>query len=158
MKKENPKQASSSPEFLLQVKPSLCIHMVSITMKRFFNCISRPCPCAFQVTKDWLKILTIVSLRVILVPPCLEPFLHLFNLIAHICILEHRGWDTREGYVSAAMVLFIWKDLIRIINKSLPSMSYQLLQGQKGTIPNEILGCNMHIYFKKPCTVKWNKS
>ena len=86
-------------DHLLHVEPRLCVQVVSFTAERLLDSGTRVDPRALQVAQHRLEVLAVVSLRVVLVLPRLEPFTHLRRLCLDRLKFEH-GWrHGREGDV-----------------------------------------------------------
>ena len=83
------------PNLLLQVEPGRGVEEVTIAEERFLQRIGIG-PRALQVTQHRLEVLAVVSHRVVVVLPRLEPLSHLRDLVGELLVLENLWRDVGE--------------------------------------------------------------
>ena len=89
----------SVSDHLLHLVPCLRIQMVALALESLFDFLARVDPGAFQVAQYRLEVLTVVSPRVVLLLPSLEPLAHLGDLHVDSLLSEDGRGDSRKGNV-----------------------------------------------------------
>ena len=88
----------SEANLFVQIEPGAGVERMAIAVVRFLQLV-REGPSTFHVAQVRLEILAIVSHRMVLLLPRLEPLSHLRDLVGDGNMLKYFGWHVGEGNV-----------------------------------------------------------
>ena len=83
------------PNLLLEVEPGRGVEEMTVAEERFLQRVGIG-PCSLQVTQHRLEVLAVISHRVVVILPRLEPLSHLRDLVGEFLLLKHFRRDVRE--------------------------------------------------------------